>query len=78
VTLEIREIGNFSMMKTSPHSPDIVKLVMFEYQKGCLGEKPTEFVTNSCQSLVEISQFWRKQVGTQTLNACNIFAEMVS
>ena len=39
VTLEIREIGNFPMMKTAPHGLDIVKLVRFENQKGCLGEK---------------------------------------
>jgi hypothetical protein len=39
VTLEIREIGNFSMMKTAPHRLDIVKLVRFENQRRCLGEK---------------------------------------
>jgi hypothetical protein len=39
VTLEIREIGNFPMMKTAPHGLDIVKFVRFENQKGCLGEK---------------------------------------
>ena len=39
VTLEIREIGNFPVMKTAPHRLDIVKLVRFENQKGCLGEK---------------------------------------
>jgi hypothetical protein len=39
VTLKIREIGNFPMMKTAPHGIHIVKLVRFENQKGCLGEK---------------------------------------
>ena len=38
----------------------------------------TEFVTKSCQSLVEINQFRKKQVGTRTRNAPNIFGEMVS
>ena len=38
----------------------------------------TEFVTKSCQSLVEINQFRKKQVGTRTRNAPNTLAEMVS
>ena len=38
----------------------------------------TEFVTKSCQSLVEINQFRKKQVGTRTRNAPNNFGEMVS
>ena len=38
----------------------------------------TEFVTKSCQSLVDINQFRKKQVGTRFQNAPNIFAEMVS
>ena len=47
-------------------------------RRGVWVRSLTEFVTKSCQSLVEINQFRKKQVGTRTRNAPNNFGEMVS